>query len=224
MGSSRLPGKSLLMISGKPVIEHLYDSISGLRFIEKIIVATSTGKENDAIRNWSKTKNIECYSGSETNVAERFYYILKKETCDYFIRLSADSPLFDNHVIQKISQMLNNTDSDIITTVSNKPYPSGLNMEFIRKKSFLENYPNFSASEDFEHVTNYFYRNRNRFKIQELHSSIKNPEKYKFSLDSDLDKAIISRIFSLMKKPHYLYTLSEKIKFYERALKSKINA
>ena len=61
MGSTRLPGKVLLNLSGKSVLEHVIDRLRQSKYIDQIIVATSNNEENKVISDLCDAKNVFCF-------------------------------------------------------------------------------------------------------------------------------------------------------------------
>ena len=93
MGSSRLPGKSLKVIKGKPMLEHIVDGVESVFSKECIYVATSKEEQNQVIVDFCKRRDIGVLQGNEHNVASRYLEILKRELlCDYFFRICGDTP------------------------------------------------------------------------------------------------------------------------------------
>ncbi len=77
MGSSRMPGKVLLAIAGKPVLWHIIHRLRKCTTIDTIAIATSSSPVDDPIVEFSRGEQIECIRGSEDNVLER--YVLAAE-------------------------------------------------------------------------------------------------------------------------------------------------
>ena len=73
MSSTRLPGKVLLKVKNKTILDHLVKRIKLVNKINKIIIATTTNKNDQKIVNWCKKKKINYFRGSEKNVLERVF-------------------------------------------------------------------------------------------------------------------------------------------------------
>ena len=216
MGSQRFPGKSLYRFQDKPALQHLVESVQCAVNSSVIRIATSNDAQNRAIINYGHEHGIKIHIGDETNVASRFYDILTEEDCDYFVRLSGDSPLFDYRILKEGLQLLEGLDTgpDLITTKSKNPFPSGMNLEIVKRSTFIEHYKRFDINKHTEHVTTYFYENENIFNIEYLECSIPYPDSCKFSFDTAEDGKSIEGMFEMMDQPHHHYTLKEKCFFY----------
>ena len=153
--SRRLKNKVLLKLNNKPVILHLIDTIKKNKKINKIIVATSNKKTDDKLIRYLKKVNILFYRGDLENVAERLFLTAKKYKAKKFMRISADSPLIDNAVINKAIQINKNFPSyDLITNLYPRTFPKGQSVEII-KTSILEKNIKLMNKSEREHVTSF---------------------------------------------------------------------
>jgi len=182
MSSRRLPGKVLMKIQGKTLIERVIERVSRSKYVTKIIVATSKHNTDMPLRKLCFKKKIECYAGSLPNVAYRFYEILKKFNSKSFLRINADSPFIDPTLIDKCLLRFNNTNSDIVTNVFPRTFPKGQSVEIVKSSVFKKNLPKIKRRDYLEHITKFFYENKNKFKIY----TIVNDENYsKFNMCVD---------------------------------------
>ena len=200
MSSRRLPGKVLMKIQGKTLIERVVERISKSKHVTRIIVATSRHNTDMPLRELCLEKKIECYAGSLPNVAFRFYEILKKFNSKSFLRISADSPFIDPQLIDKCLFKFNNTNSDIVTNVFPRTFPKGQSVEIIKSSVFKKNLPNIKKKAYLEHVTKFFYKNKNNFKINAIIND-KNYSKFNMSVDTTSD---IRRARIIYKKMSHL--------------------
>ena len=92
MGSSRLPGKFLKKIGDKSLLEHIFYRLTFLKHPAKVVLATSTNQKDDIVELFCKSRNIDCFRGSEENVLERYYLCAKKFGFDHIVRLTGDNP------------------------------------------------------------------------------------------------------------------------------------
>lgn len=97
MSSTRLPGKVMADLCGKPVLERNIDRLKLSKHISQIIVATSTSDEDDIICSLAAELGIPCYRGSLNNVSERMEGAIKRyaHDADYIFRAMSDQPFFD---------------------------------------------------------------------------------------------------------------------------------
>ena len=182
MSSKRLPGKVLMKIQGKTLIERVVERISKSKQVTRIIVATSKHNSDIPLRKLCLKKRMECYAGSLTNVVHRYYEILEKHKSNSFIRISADSPFIDAELIEKCSSKFKSNNYDIVNNIFPRTFPKGQSVEVIRTSVFKKNLPKIKKKTHIEHVTKFFYENKNNFKIY----TFKNKENYsKFNMCVD---------------------------------------
>ncbi len=182
--SKRLPGKVCLKISKKEILLHVYEKCKK-SLIKNIIVLTSKNKSDDKIVNLCSKNNIKYFRGDLYNVYRRYAQAIKKFKLDYFVRVTADSPLIDYRLINIAIKKLKKNKKDIITNVFPRTYPIGQSIEIINCKTFLKNL-NFTNKIEKEHITKYFYKNHKKFSILNFKNK-KNMSKENLSVNTIKD-------------------------------------
>ncbi|HEY5338203.1 MAG TPA: NTP transferase domain-containing protein, partial [Rhizomicrobium sp.] len=114
MGSTRLPGKVLKPIAGKPLLWHIVHRLKRSAFIEQIAIATSTDARDDAIVEWAKENNVIVVRGPEDNVLARFARAAELLDADVIVRVSADAPLIDAGFIDHLVTALLEQNGDYV--------------------------------------------------------------------------------------------------------------
>src|SRR3989338_126496 len=102
MGSLRMPGKVLKPILGKPMLWHVVERVKRAKLINQVVVATSTNPEDKKIADFCKKNNIEVFRGSQNDVLDRYYQCAKKYHAKFIVRITADCPLIDSQLIDKL--------------------------------------------------------------------------------------------------------------------------
>ncbi len=100
MGSSRLPGKVMVDIAGKPMLFHVVNRIRKAKKIDLVAVATSMHASDDPISHYCSEEHISCFRGSEEDVLDRFYQAAKHFRADVIVRLTSDCPLHDPDIMK----------------------------------------------------------------------------------------------------------------------------
>jgi spore coat polysaccharide biosynthesis protein SpsF len=165
-GSTRLPGKVLRDLLGKPLIHHICDRLRVSLQINNIIIATTNLDEDDQLQNWALQNGIRCFRGSEDNVLSRFYYAATEVNADIIVRITADDPFKDSVIIDKVIEILRNEKLDFACNNYPPSFPEGLDVEVFTYSALTVAFQNSSDAFEKEHVTQYFYRNPNLFKIK----------------------------------------------------------
>ena len=200
MSSRRLPGKALMKVQGKTLIERVVARVSKSKYLTKIIVATSKNKTDLPLRRLCHKKKIECYAGSLTNVANRFLEVLNKFNSKSFLRISGDSPFIDPCLIDKCLIKFNTNNYDIVTNVLPRTFPIGQSVEIVKSSVFKKNLPKMKKKKYLEHVTKFFYENKNDFKINNIINN-ENYSKFNMSVNTVND---IKKARNIYKKISYL--------------------
>ena len=152
VSSSRLPSKVMLDLSGKTLLERVYETVSKSKKIDKIIVATSIEESDDIIELKCKQNNIEVFRGDLNNVLERFYISSKKYNAKNIVRITADNPLMDGSLLDELINTYEQSKKDY-SMYTNAIY--GLSGEVFSFISLEEAFHNARDDYDKEHVTPY---------------------------------------------------------------------
>ncbi|MGE0268293.1 MAG: NTP transferase domain-containing protein [Candidatus Omnitrophota bacterium] len=187
MSSQRLPGKVLARVQNKSLLEFTIERLKQSIYIGDIIVATSTEKSDDPVAQYCRSNKIEVFRGELDNVAARFKAVIEQDGLSSFIRISGDSPLIDSHIIDAGIEMFENNSYDIVTNVLNRTFPKGQSFEIFRSETFLREFSNIRTAEEQEHVTKYFYKNKDRFNIFNLECISGNFSHVNLSIDTKED-------------------------------------
>lgn len=199
INSKRLPKKVMKKIFNKSILERVINRIKKSKEIKKIIVATSNSTQDDLIATFCKKKKIFFYRSNLNNVYLRYYKLINAQKINSFVRITADSPLIDPKIIDKSIKIFKKNKFDIVTNTLKRSYPKGQSVEVVNSKIILKNLKTVSNNKDnLEHITSYFYKNKNRFKIMNI-SLKKNLSDLNFSIDTPKDYDFIKKIIKLSK-------------------------
>lgn len=195
MGSTRLPGKVLLDIHGKPMLQWLLDRLNSVSSLDEIVVATTLSPEDDRLVDWLSRNNILYFRGSEDDVLERFYYCARNHQADLVVRITADDPLKDPGIIsQAISTMVNHPDTDYCSNSINPTYPEGLDIEVFRFSALERCFQEACLLSEREHVTPYIWKNPGLFKIASLECE-RNLSHWRWTVDKADDLVFVKAIY-----------------------------
>ncbi|MDA1129420.1 MAG: NTP transferase domain-containing protein, partial [Chloroflexi bacterium] len=102
MGSTRLPGKTLAEIGGRPLLELLVQRVKRSTRVDQVIIATTTETRDDVLAEWAEKQGLPCFRGSEDDVLDRVYQAAKKFAVDNIARVTPDCPLLDPEVLDRV--------------------------------------------------------------------------------------------------------------------------
>tara|TARA_R110001606_G_scaffold391167_1_gene558707 strand:+ start:4401 stop:5162 length:762 start_codon:yes stop_codon:yes gene_type:complete len=163
MGSTRLPGKTLKTVKGKTLIEIMLNRLEKCKKIDKIIVATSVDDNNNELEQHVKDLGHYCFRGSENDVLDRFYKAIENEQCDYVVRLTADCPLIDPVLIDKVIEYTIKQDVDYGSNIGfgKEHFPDGQDTEVFKYRVLEDAWKTARLPSEREHVTPYIRTNLN---------------------------------------------------------------
>tara|TARA_B110001450_G_C17606888_1_gene475496 strand:- start:179 stop:880 length:702 start_codon:yes stop_codon:yes gene_type:complete len=165
--STRLYGKALLDINGKPSLKYLIERLETLFDKSQLIIATSKENHDDPIENFSTVNNIKCYRGSLNNVSERFKDAAKLLKKKYIVRITGDSIFLDMNLLKDIISQIDEKHLLFSNRIS-KTYPVGQTIDIVNLEEYIKYFPSFSTKDDLEHVTSYFFNNKSNFLIKNI--------------------------------------------------------
>ena len=162
ISSKRLHAKVLKKLCGKTVLEHEIERIKQAKKIDGIIIATTDNENSQPIVDIANKMDVIFFKGSEDDVLGRYYYAAKRYNVQNVIRITADCPLIDPHIIDEMVSAFDDEPCDIITNVpddeSQMTYPRGLDIEIFSFKQLENAFINAKEQYEREHVTPYIYR------------------------------------------------------------------
>lgn len=190
--SKRLRGKVLKKFGKISLLEILLKRLKKSKKISKIIVLTSNSNQDKKIISLCKKNKIDYFSGPLHNVFLRFQIAINKYKPENIIRISADSPLIDWKLVDKMITISKNFSSyDVISNVKNRTFPKGQSVEILKSEIFNIS-SNLLTKDQKEHVTKFFYEKR-KYKIYS-HESKKKFNEWNLSVDEYDDYLNISRL------------------------------
>lgn len=176
MGSTRLPGKVLAELSGRPMLELLLDrlalvgSLDGSARPLPVIVATSDQPADDAVEVLCDARSAPVVRGSELDVLDRFATVVERFPCSHVIRITADCPLTDPGVVGDVVRLHLERNADYTSNVFPRTFPKGLDVEVVRSSCLQTARAEARLPEEREHVTPFIYRHPERFALANLRS------------------------------------------------------
>jgi|SRR5581483_4969104 len=131
MTSSRLPGKVLMPIAGRPMLEQQLRRLRGCRMAQEIAIATTTNASDDPVAEIAWKQGCSLFRGSEYDVLGRYVGAARKACADVVVRVTADCPLIDAGVTDRVIQeLLDRSDRcDYASNVLQRTWPRGLDVE-----------------------------------------------------------------------------------------------
>lgn len=218
MGSTRLPGKVMMRLQGKTVLEHVIIRVKQSKEIDTIVIATTTKSDDDIIAEEAARLNVKCFRGSEEDVLSRYYYAAKEINADVVVRITSDCPLIDPKVIDKalfkFKSLYVTNSVDYLSNTIERTYPRGLDMETVPFNKLEEAFNDADKPHQREHVTPYFYENPDKFNLINYSNNI-NYSDYRLTLDTPEDFELITKIYEELYNGQHDFYLDDIIELYK---------
>lgn len=186
MSSARFPGKVLAPFVGRPIIAHVLASVLRTLSPRNVVILTSEEPSDDPLSAYAQMLGARVFRGALTDVFSRFQSGLRENPCDWFFRLSADSPLMDasllSHAMSHLSERKDTL--DLITNVQKRTFPKGHSVELLRAESFAAIDANQLTQDEREHVTKFYYTHPGLFHILNFESGDSAQANINFCVDT----------------------------------------
>lgn len=224
MTSTRLPGKVMLPLCGRTVLEVMIERLKS--FKDNIIIATTNDGTQTPIVELCKKLGIKYYEGDTNNVLSRYYEAAVKfgaKENDIIVRMTSDCPLIDEKIARDTIEYFKKNNVDHVGSGPHSGYPMGIDTSVFRFKLLEHMY--FNATEDFEkeHVSPYMMK----MNIEVLSFENKHDDsKYRLTLDEDDDYKAIKEVYkkfdnrldfsydeliTVLKENEYIYEMNKHV-------------
>jgi len=200
MGSDRLPGKVMMKADEKnTILYYVLSQLETSKFLKNIVVATTNLEEDEIIENFVHKMGFDSFRGSSNNVLDRYYQCAKKYSFSTIVRLTADNPLNDPKIIDIAIEKFNSNNFDFLTNSVPRTWPQGISIEIFSFNALETAWKNAKLSSEHEHVTPYFYNNKNKFTIFNMKYS-KNISNLRWTIDRMDDLKLVRKIIKKIKQ------------------------
>lgn len=211
MTSTRLPGKVLMKVMGRPLLSYQIERLRFSKIIDKIIIATTTNKEDDPIVELCQKEDIIFYRGSEDDVLGRYYQAGKKYNVVHIMRLTADCPLIDPDICNSIADSYFENGIDYIRT--GETFAEGLDCEIIGFGALAKAWREAKLKAEREHVTLYLRNHPELFKTM-IKENETDDSRYRLTVDEERDFLVVEAILENLYNGNDSYFTVREIKSY----------
>ena len=210
MGSTRLPGKVLADLAGKPVLAWVVRAARAVLGVDEVWVATSTSVLDDPVAAWCRSSGVAVHRGSENDVLDRYVGAAKASGAEVVIRITADCPLLDPAVIAQTIRLRSMTGADYVSNIDPPTWPDGLDCEVVTADALHAAAAETTRASDREHVTPFVRNNRDRFTAETLIAPLPGLAAERWTLDTPEDLLLLSALATRLpsdRPPSYLEVL-----------------
>jgi spore coat polysaccharide biosynthesis protein SpsF len=214
MGSSRLPGKVLLEIAGKPMLGRVIERTHRARTLDAVIVATTGDGSDDTVAAYCAALDVPCSRGSVQDVLDRYYQAAQAQDANLIVRITADCPLIDPVLVDQAVTTLVDGGYDFVANRLPPPfsrsYPIGLDVEVCTFAALEQAWREADQTFQREHVMPFLYEgislssvhpglatgvSPRGFSIAQLHSPI-DYGRMRWTVDTPEDLEFVRQVYN----------------------------
>lgn len=193
MESTRLPGKVMLPLEGLPLLEGLLKRLFLVRV--PVVLATSTSSKDERLVKIARRLDVPSFQGSEEDVLDRFYRATKERHVDAVVRITADCPLTDPHMVDRALDCFYHYQVDYLSNTLRRTFPKGFDIEIFRASVLEECALKASTPYEREHVTPYIVGHPERFRLANF-ASPDNFSAWRLTVDTHADYDLVALVMS----------------------------
>jgi spore coat polysaccharide biosynthesis protein SpsF len=165
MSSTRLPGKVLADVAGRPLLAHLLERAARAETLDSTVIATTVGPLDDPIEELCRRREVPCFRGSEEDVLDRYHRAATAFGGDVIVRLTADCPVLDPAVIDQTVRYYLDGEFDYVSNALKPTFPNGLDAEVFSFAALDRAWREAALRSEREHVTPYIWKHPELFRL-----------------------------------------------------------
>ena len=202
MGSTRLPGKVMKKLDGKhTVLYYVLQQIENSRLVDKVVIATTTLKEDDAIVNFAKEMDVDYFRGDSQDVLDRYYQCARQYSFPVVVRITSDAPLVDPEITDQVIKEFVDSEYDYVCNTQPRTFPQGTETEVFSFSALEKIWSKAKLPSEREHVTPYFYTHPEEFDIFNVKNS-QDTSHLRWCIDKENDLQVVKTLVqNISKRP-----------------------
>jgi len=210
MASTRLPGKVLKPVLGRPLLAHQVQRLQGVEHADAIVLATTTNDADEVLVDFARAHGLAYYRGSEEDVLSRYHGAAKEAGADVVIRVTSDCPLIDPSVVDEVIATFTRAqpDCDYASNTLRRTYPRGMDCEVFSRKALDVAHAEAIEPAEREHVTPFIYRHPDRFALSNV-EYVSDQSDHRWTVDTVQDFDLVSRMLECLYNEQPSFTLED---------------
>jgi spore coat polysaccharide biosynthesis protein SpsF len=216
VASTRLPGKVLKPILGRPMLARQIERIQQSRLIDSVIVATSTAPENDPLERLAREAGAGCFRGSEDDVLGRVVGALKADDTELHVEFQGDNPMPDAVLVDAVIgfYLKHAGEYDYVTNALTTTFPPGAEVYVYPARVLIDAERHATDARLREHVGPHIYQHPERYRIRNLEAPpwLHYPDLH-LEVDTDEDFHVVNAIYEHLYPKSPGFSLQQAIEF-----------
>jgi len=199
LGSTRLPGKALAGLAGRPMLAHVAARAAAIPGIAGVALATTVSATDDSLEVFARAAGLRCVRGSEDDVLGRFRLAARETNAEAVVRITADCPLLDPAVSGRVlaEYAARRPGVDYVSNVHPPTYPDGLDTEVFSVEALDTAAREARLPSEREHVTPFIWNHPERFRLANVEHA-ENLSEHRWTVDTEADLAFAREVFDAL--------------------------
>ncbi|MBI5730517.1 MAG: glycosyltransferase family protein [Ignavibacteriales bacterium] len=212
MSSTRLPGKVMLPLLGKPLLIRMIERVNSAKLVGDVIVATSTNADDDEIEILCNQNNLICSRGHLTDLLDRHYQVAKQFNADAVVKIPSDCPLIDPKVVDKvIEHYINSDEFDFVSNLHPATYPDGNDVEIFSFESLECAWKDATKDYEREHTTPFIWEHQDVFSVGNItwETGYDFSSTHRWTIDFPEDYEFIRKVYDELYSKNPAFSLND---------------
>jgi spore coat polysaccharide biosynthesis protein SpsF len=214
MASTRLPGKVLMPLAGRPMLERLLTRVLAARTPSAVVVATTVDRCDDAIAAVAEEVGVACVRGHATDLLDRHHAAAVAHRADVVVKIPSDCPLVDPEVIDRvIGYYVAHADrADFVSNLHPATYPDGNDVEVVPIGVLETAWREATEVHEREHTTPFIWQRPDRFRIHNVawESGFDYSSTHRWTIDYPEDYQFVAAVYqSLWSETRPIFSLAD---------------
>jgi spore coat polysaccharide biosynthesis protein SpsF len=199
LGSTRLPGKTLADLAGRPMLAHVAERAAAIPGIAGVVLATTVSPADDALEAFARAGGLDFVRGSEEDVLDRFCLAARRTKAVAVVRVTADCPLLDPVVSGQVlaNYVALRPNVDFVSNFHPPTYPDGLDTEVFSVEALERAGREARLPSEREHVTPYLWNTKGRFRVANVEQA-ENLSGHRWTVDTQADLDFVREVFKAL--------------------------
>ncbi|HVN25593.1 MAG TPA: glycosyltransferase family protein [Syntrophorhabdales bacterium] len=198
MGSTRLPGKILKPLAGKPALWHVVNRLKRAGSLKEVVVATTTSPEDDVVVSYCEEHGIKWFRGSENDVLDRYYQAAKEFGADPIVRITADCPVIDPQIVDEVVEGFFAGGYDVYAMGGE--FPDGLDCECFSFAVIEDTWKYAVLPSEREHVGVYPGKHKEKYRVGS-YTKFTGLAHHRWTLDEEADLHFLQELYERLDRP-----------------------
>lgn len=195
MGATRLPGKVLLPVLGRPLLAYLVERLGRCRSLTEIVLATTDQDRDDPVAEFARSSGVRLFRGSEADVLDRYYQAAAQVRAEQVMRITADCPLLDPMVCDRVVAEHEAAGADY--SGSDPSFAEGLDCEVVSFQALERSWREAQLKSEREHVTLHVRNHPERFHCHAVRNATDHSG-YRVTVDNPEDYLVVKAVLEAL--------------------------